>query len=91
MTIVNIHEAKTHLSRLLTQVENGEEVIIARNGKPVARLVHCPEEKPRGTPQFGAWKGKIVVPDDFDDPLPDDILALFYGEDCDVGSLSVLP
>ena len=43
MTIVNIHEAKTHLSRLLTQVENGEEVIIARNGKPVARLVHCPD------------------------------------------------
>ena len=55
MTTVNVHEAKTHLSRLLAQVEAGEEVTIARNGKPVARLVRC---KKRGKRQFGAYEGE---------------------------------
>ena len=54
MTAVNVHEAKTHLSRLLAQVEAGEEITIARNGKPVARLVPC---KSRGKRQFGLMKG----------------------------------
>ena len=71
MATVNVHEAKTHLSRLLVQVEAGEEVVIARNGKPVARLVPCER---RGKPRFGSWKGRITVDDSFYDPLPDEEL-----------------
>ena len=54
MITVNVNEAKTHLSRLLVQVEAGEDVVIARNGKPVAKLVPC---APKGKPQFGSMKG----------------------------------
>ena len=71
MATVNVHEAKTHLSRLLAQVEAGEEVVIARNGKPVARLVPCTR---RGRPQFGSWKGRITISDSFFEPLPDEVL-----------------
>ncbi|HWD37442.1 MAG TPA: type II toxin-antitoxin system prevent-host-death family antitoxin [Fimbriimonas sp.] len=77
MKQVNVHEAKTHLSKLLEEVEAGEEVVIARGGKPVARLVGIEEKPPR---IIGLLKGKLVVPDDFDDPLPDDILDLFEGK-----------
>ncbi len=77
MKQVNVHEAKTHLSKLLEDVEAGEEVVIARGGKPVARLVGIEEKPPR---IIGLLKGKLVVPDDFDDPLPDDILDLFEGK-----------
>ena len=74
-TTVNIFEAKTHLSKLIEQVERGGEVIIARAGKPVARLTRLePERKPI---VFGLLKGKIHVADDFDAPLPDDIMADF--------------
>ena len=76
MLMVNVHEAKTNLSRLLVQVEMGDEVIIARNGEPVARLVRC---RGRGTPQFGSWKGRIVVDDSFFDPLPEHELAAWEG------------
>lgn len=76
MATVNVHEAKTHLSRLLAQVEAGEEVTIARNGKPVARLV--PWKRP-GKRQFGAMKGKIKVDDSFFDPLPEEELRLWEG------------
>ena len=72
MATVNVHEAKTHLSRLLARVEEGEEVIIARNGKPVARLVRC---EVRGKRQFGVWKGRIALDDSFFDPLPEEELA----------------
>jgi prevent-host-death family protein len=59
---VNIHEAKTHLSRLVERAEAGEEIVIARAGKPAARLVPlAPEGKPR---EFGGWRGKIKLPDD---------------------------
>lgn len=78
MVTVNVHEAKTNLSRLLAQVEAGEEVIIARNGKPVARLVR---EKPRGRPQFGSWKGKIKIDHRFFEPLPDEELARWEGRE----------
>ena len=74
---VNIHEAKTHLSRLLQRVSKGEEVVIARSGTPVAKLVpYTPTSKPR-TP--GAWKGKVWMADDFDE-LPEEIAAAFRGE-----------
>ena len=68
MNKVNVHEAKTHLSRLLQAVEGGEEVVIARDGKPIARLVPFTERQAR---QPGTLKGRIHLGDDFDDPLPD--------------------
>ena len=75
---VNVHEAKTHLSRLLAEVEQGEEVVIGRAGKPVARLVpfHL-EESPRAP---GVWRGRGHVPDEFFDDLPDEVAAAFRGE-----------
>ncbi|MCE2464109.1 MAG: type II toxin-antitoxin system Phd/YefM family antitoxin [Dehalococcoidia bacterium] len=76
MATVNVHEAKTNLSRLLKQAEAGEEVVIARNGKPIARLV--PVRK-RGKPQFGSWKGRIRIDDSFFDPLPEEELAAWEG------------
>ena len=76
MSIVNVHQAKTQLSRLLAQVEAGEEVVIARRGQPVARLVSC---KPRGKRQFGAMKGKIALTDAFFEPLPEGELKLWEG------------
>ena len=76
MVTVNIHEAKTHLSRLVAQVEAGEEVVIARNGKPVARLVNIPKPVDR---QFGSMKGLITLDDSFFDPLPDEELAAWEG------------
>ncbi len=77
MPVVNVHHAKTQLSRLLVQVEAGEEVVIARRGEPVARLVRC---KPRGKRQFGAMKGKLVIDDSFFDPLPEEELRAWEGE-----------
>lgn len=72
---VNIHEAKTQLSRLIERVERGEEVIIARAGTPVARLLPF---SPKGTArQLGMDDGRLEIPDDFDAPLPDDLLAGF--------------
>ena len=73
---VNIHEAKTHLSRLLERVAMGEEVIIAKAGKPVAKLVAIPSERPRF--RLGSARGEFVVPDDFNDPLPKEIEDLFW-------------
>jgi prevent-host-death family protein len=73
---VNIHEAKTHFSRLLERVSVGEEVIIAKAGKPVAKLV--PIEAARPKFKFGSAKGKFVVPDDFNDPLPKEVEDLFW-------------
>jgi prevent-host-death family protein len=75
---VNVHEAKTHLSRLLERVAAGEEITIARAGRPVARLV--PYREQRGERKPGTLKGKIWMSADFDDPLPEEILAAFRGE-----------
>lgn len=76
MKPVNVHDAKTHFSRLLARVEHGEEVIIARAGEPIARLV---PEKKRASPIFGSDRGKLTVPEDFDAPLPPDLVAAFEG------------
>jgi len=73
---VNIYEAKTRLSALLAEVESGGEVIIARAGRPVARLVAADQVSGRRTP--GAWSGRIRVSDDFD-TLPEEIAAAFEG------------
>jgi prevent-host-death family protein len=71
---VGVHEAKTHLSRLLEDVAAGEEVTITRRGEVVARLVP-PQARPARV--FGKDRGRFVVPDDFDAPLADDLLDLF--------------
>ncbi|MBA3790601.1 MAG: type II toxin-antitoxin system Phd/YefM family antitoxin [Actinomycetota bacterium] len=72
---VNIHEAKTHLSRLLEQVRLGEEVIIAKAGKPVARLVAFSEKPKRRVP--GSARGQIWIAEDFDAPLPPELQKFF--------------
>lgn len=77
MLTVNVHEAKTQLSRLLEAVEAGEEVVIARAGRPVARLVGLEHAAPRR--RLGLLQGRFTVPDDFDAPLPDEVLASFEG------------
>ena len=70
MTIFNIHETKTHFSKLLERVLNGEEVIIAKAGKPVARLLPFTQEDT--SPRIpGIDKGKVIIMPDFDDPLPE--------------------
>lgn len=74
---VNMHEAKTHLSRLAERAANGEEIVIARDGKPLAKLVPVQEHHQPIT--FGLLKGKIEVPDDFDEP-DEEVIALFEGE-----------
>lgn len=76
MVTVNVHEAKTNLSRLLKQVEAGEEIVIARNGKPVARLISC---KPRRKRQPDIFKGRVVIDDSFFDPLPEEELRAWEG------------
>lgn len=72
---VNVHEAKTQLSQLLQRVSCGEDVIIARAGKPIACLSRIPQELEQRRP--GSARGLIRVAPDFDAPLPDDILADF--------------
>lgn len=75
MRIVNTHEAKTHLSKLLDQVAAGEEVVIAKAGKPIARLVaYAPSDAPR---TGGQWRGRVHIASDFDEPLPRDIEQSF--------------
>jgi prevent-host-death family protein len=72
MTIVNVHTAKTELSKLLARVEAGEEIVIARGTVPVAKLVPVATEAPRR--KFGAMKGMFTVGPEFFEPLPDDEL-----------------
>ena len=79
MKQVSIHEAKTQFSRLLRRVAAGEEVTIANRGVPVARLVPLPAPPPKPMRKLGIYGDTIKVPDDFDAPLPDDILDLFEG------------
>lgn len=78
MTVqVNVYEAKTQLSRLLDQVAAGEDVVIARAGRPVARLVPYVRARPPRVP--GAWRGKVAMSEDFD-VLPLDLQAAFVGD-----------
>lgn len=78
MKEVNVHEAKTHLSRLLQRVAAGEEIIIANRGVPVARLVPAKTQPVQRA--LGTQRGLVRIADDFDAPLPPDILAGFLGE-----------
>jgi len=77
MESVNIYEAKTRLSQLVDKAAAGEDVVVSRNGKPLVRITRLETPKRRIT--FGLLKGKLVVPADFDAPLPDDVLAGFEG------------
>jgi prevent-host-death family protein len=74
---VNVHEAKTHFSKLLVRVISGEEIVIAKAGKPVARLVPLAGAMARRAP--GSAAGVIHISDDFDAPLPEALLAEFEG------------
>ncbi len=75
MTIVNIHEAKTHFSKLVELAANGEEIIIAKAGKPTVKLVPILSSKPKRKP--GRLKGKIKIASDFNEPLPEEMLRDF--------------
>lgn len=75
---VNIHEAKTHFSELVNAASKGKEILIAKAGQPVAKLVALQEKKTKV--RFGIMKGKIKIAEDFDGPLPDDLLDLFEGK-----------
>ena len=77
MEQVNVYEAKTHLSRLLERVEAGEEIIIGRAGRSVARLVPNRKGPVKRVP--GEWRGRVWIADDFDE-LPEDLAAAFRGE-----------
>jgi len=76
---VNLYEAKTKLSELVERAAAGEEIVIAKAGKPRAKLVPIPVQKVRRVGGF--WKGKLWVSEHFDDPLPDDIQRAFEGEE----------
>ena len=75
MRQVSVHEAKTHLSRLLRHAVAGEEVVITRSGRPVARLLAIEEKRP----VFGVDEGRFAVPDDLDAPLDEDLLQALEG------------
>jgi len=77
MRTVNIHEAKTHLSRLVDEVSSGEEIIIAKAGKPLAKLVALTATAKKR--KLGILKGKLTAPEDFDATLPEEVLASFEG------------
>lgn len=72
----NIYEAKSHLSELVERAANGEEIVISKRGKPLARLSPVEREEPK----FGVLKGQLTVPPDFDAPLPPEIQRYFDGE-----------
>ncbi|MEO8313267.1 MAG: type II toxin-antitoxin system Phd/YefM family antitoxin [Pseudomonadota bacterium] len=74
---INMHDAKTHLSRLVERAAQGEEIVIAKAGKPMARL--GPLENAPRPKKFGLLEGRFTVPDDFDAPLDSRVLALFQG------------
>ena len=78
MHTVNIHEAKTHLSKLLEEVSQGKDVVIAKAGKPVAKLTGLSPVRPVRKPGF--LKGKIKIADNFDAPLSDELLDAFEGK-----------
>jgi antitoxin (DNA-binding transcriptional repressor) of toxin-antitoxin stability system len=78
-TKVNIYDAKTQLSRMVDRAASGEDIVISRNGRPIARL--CQLGPAQGRIQLGLLKGRLEVASDFDAPLPDDVLTAFEGRE----------
>lgn len=78
MAIYTVHQAKTHLSKLIEQAQRGEEIVIARGDKPAVKLVPVAKRPPKRV--FGAYKGEFEVPDSFFDPLPEEELAAWEGD-----------
>lgn len=81
MVTVNIHEAKTHLSRLIAAAVNGEPFVIAKAGKPMVKVTAIEEPDASPKSRFGSLKGKIKVPDDFDTMGQEEIERMFYGDE----------
>lgn len=79
--VYNLYEAKTSLSKLVDRAAAGEEIIIAKSGKPLARLTPLASKRPRRQP--GGWEGRVKISEDFDEPLPDSLLAAFEGRSSD--------
>lgn len=79
MPFFNIHEAKTHFSQLINQALKGDEIIIAKSGIPLIKLT--PYEKLKTVRKGGQLKGMLIIEDNFDDPLPEEYLKGFYGEE----------
>ena len=75
--VYNLYEAKTRLSHLIDRAAKGEEIVIAKSGVPLAKLVPLPKSEAKRKP--GGWEGKIHIHDDFDAPFPDNIQAAFEG------------
>ncbi|MBW1698117.1 MAG: type II toxin-antitoxin system Phd/YefM family antitoxin [Deltaproteobacteria bacterium] len=75
--VYNLYEAKTHLSQLVDRAAKGEEIVIAKAGVPLAKLISVAQQKGKRKP--GGWEGKIRIADDFDAPLPAEIQAAFEG------------
>jgi prevent-host-death family protein len=79
METINIHQAKTHLSSLLERVSRGEEIMIAKAGKPIARLMPLSQHAPPAMKRIGFMKGQFTIPDDFDKLASDDIALMYEG------------
>jgi antitoxin (DNA-binding transcriptional repressor) of toxin-antitoxin stability system len=80
MKRLNIHEAKTHLSRHLAQLEQGERIVLCKRNVPIAVIIPLPRSAREVAP-FGLWKGQIEVPDSFFEPLPEELLTAFEGRE----------
>ena len=81
MKTVNIHEAKTHLSRLIEGAVNGEPFVIAKAGKPMVKVVPIEASEPKGKRRLGFMEGEMTIPDDFNTFAQAEIEKLFYGEE----------
>jgi len=81
MKTVNIHEAKTHLSRLVEEAAHGESFVIAKAGKPMVQVTKLDAVKPAKTRRLGLLQGMFVVPDDIKTPFKDEIEEMFYGKE----------
>jgi len=81
LKIINIHEAKTHLSRLVEEAANGESFVIAKAGKPMVKVIRLDAAEPKPKRRLGFLEGQIIVPDDIKTMFKDEIEEMFYGKE----------
>jgi prevent-host-death family protein len=81
MKTVNIHQAKTHLSKLVEEAAHGEPFVIAKAGKPLVKVIPLADEEPKALKRRGFLDGAVKIPDDFDTMFADEIEKMFYGEE----------